>query len=56
MDRKPHRKDRYDGYFLADLDSMHVMMPYMFGSRTANEAVVGEVIDLPAPTPVEVEG
>ncbi len=48
MDRKPHRKDRYDGYFLADLDSMHVMMPYMFGSRTANEAVVGEVIDLTA--------
>ena len=25
---------------------MHVMMPYMFGDRTNNEAVMGEVIDL----------
>ena len=48
MDRKPHWKDRRDGWYLSGLDSMHVMMPYMFGNRTANEAVLGEVIDLTA--------
>jgi hypothetical protein len=45
-ERKKHRRDRKDGYYLAGLDSMHVMMPYMFGDRTNNEAVMGEVIDL----------
>ena len=44
--RKRHRRDRYDGYYLSGLDSMHVMMPYMFGPRTKNEAVMSEVIDL----------
>lgn len=48
MDRKPHWKDRRDGWYLSGLDSVHVMMPYMFGKRTANEAVLGEVIDLTA--------
>ena len=48
MDRKRHWKDRRDGWYLSGLDSMHVMMPYMFGNRTANEAVLGEVIDLTA--------
>ncbi len=48
MDRKPHWKDRRDGWYLSGLDSMHVMMPYMFGNRTVNEAVLGEVIDLTA--------
>ena len=44
--RKKHRKDRYDGYYISGLDSMHVMMPYIMGSRTKNEAVMGEVLDL----------
>jgi len=44
--RKRHFRDRYDGYYLSGLDSMHVMMPYLFGPRTKNEAVMSEVIDL----------
>ncbi len=44
--RKRSCRDRYDGYYLKGLDSMHVMMPYIMGSRTKNEAVMGEVIDL----------
>ena len=46
VQRKKHRRDRKDAYYLAGLDSMHVMMPYMFGDRTSNEAVMGEVLDL----------
>jgi hypothetical protein len=44
--RKKHWKDRYDGWYISGLDSMHVMMPYLFGPRTKNEAVLGEVFDL----------
>ncbi len=44
--RKRRWRDRYDGYYLSGLDSMHVMMPYIMGTRTKNEAVMGEVIDL----------
>ena len=44
--RKKHRLDRYDGWYVSGLDSMHVMMPYFFGPRTKNEAVLGEVLDL----------
>lgn len=43
---KRHRLDRYDGWYVSGLDSMHVMMPYMFGDRTKNEAVMSEVLDL----------
>lgn len=43
---KKHRLDRYDGWYISGLDSMHVMMPYMFGPRTKNEAVMSEVLDL----------
>ncbi|MBO7644111.1 MAG: hypothetical protein J6S62_04015 [Bacteroidales bacterium] len=43
---KKHRLDRYDGWYVSGLDSMHVMMPYMFGPRTKNEAVMSEVLDL----------
>lgn len=46
MKRKHHWKDRWDGYYISGLDAMHVLMPYMFGSRTSNEAVLGEIIDL----------
>lgn len=44
--RKSKWGDRWDGYRLRGLDPVHVMMPYMFGKRTENEAVLGEVIDL----------
>ena len=44
--RKKHRKDRRDGWYLEGLDAIHVMMPYVFGPRTKNEAVLSEVIDL----------
>ena len=46
VQHKKHRRDRKDGWYLSGLDSVHVMMPYMFGDRTSNEAVLGEVIDL----------
>lgn len=46
MERKRNRKDRRDAWYIAGLDSMHVMMPYMFGARTDNEAVLGEEVDL----------
>ena len=44
--RKKHRRDRYDGWYISGLDSLHVMMPYLFGPRTKNEAVMSEVVDL----------
>ena len=46
--RKKRWGDRWDGYRLRGLDPMHVMMPYIFGDRTKNEAVLGEVMDLTA--------
>ena len=46
VQHKKHRLDRYDGWYVSGLDSMHVMMPYMFGDRTKNEAVMSEVLDL----------
>ena len=44
--RKKNRRDRHDGWYVSGLDSIHVMMPYMFGPRTKNEAVMSEVVDL----------
>ena len=44
--RKKRLGDRWDGYRLRGLDPVHVMMPYLFGRRTANEAVLGETFDL----------
>ena len=46
MQRKRNWRDRKDGWYISGLDSVHVMMPYMFGDRTINEAVMGEVVDL----------
>ena len=46
QERKRNWKDRKDGWYLSGLDSMHVMMPYLFGPRSINEAVLGEVVDL----------
>ena len=48
-ERKPHRKDRYDGYYVQKLDAMHVIMPYVMPNRTDNEAVMKETVDM---TPV----
>lgn len=44
--RKKRWGDRWDAYRLRCLDPVHVMMPYLFGERTANEAVLGETFDL----------
>ena len=44
--RKKRCGDRWDAYRLRNLDSVHVMMPYFFGDRVSNEAVLGEVMDL----------
>ena len=38
--------NRWDAWRIRGLDPVHVMMPYMFGSRIENEAVLGEVLDL----------
>ncbi len=46
IQRKKHRLDRYDGWYVQGLDSLHIMMPYFFGPRTKNEAVMSEIIDL----------
>ena len=46
QNRKSRWGDRWDAWRLRGLDPVHVMMPYMFGSRIENEAVLGEVIDL----------
>ena len=46
VQHKKHILDRYDGWYVSGLDSMHVMMPYFFGPRTKNEAVMSEVLDL----------
>ena len=47
-ERKPHRRDRYDAWYIPGLDPMHVVMPYMLPQRTDNEAVLTETFDLTA--------
>ena len=47
-DLKKDRRDRCDRVFLKNLDSMHVIMPYMMPKRCDNEAVLTEKIDLTA--------
>lgn len=46
QDRKKRWGDRWDAYRVRGLDPVHVVMPYIFGARTDNEAVLGEVMDL----------
>jgi len=46
--RKKCFRDRRDGYYLKDIDSMHVIMPYVMPNRAANEAVLSELIDITA--------
>lgn len=45
---KKRRGDRKDAYLVRKLDSMHYIMPYNLPSRTANEAVLNETVDLTA--------
>ena len=45
---KKDRRDRYDRIFLKNLDSMHVIMPYIMPRRCDNEAVLDVVIDITA--------
>lgn len=49
-ERKKNFRDRNDGYFLKDSDSMHVIMPYVMPTRAANEALLSEIVDI---TPIE---
>ena len=44
--RKRHRKDRRDGYYVQDLDSFHVFLPYLHRNRTECEAFISERVDL----------
>ncbi|MBE6544103.1 MAG: hypothetical protein E7675_06850 [Ruminococcaceae bacterium] len=44
--RKRRFGDRKDGYRVRDLDSMHVLTPYLMPDRTNNEAFLSEVFDL----------
>lgn len=43
-------RDRRDRVYLKNIDSMHVIMPYVMPDKCANEAVVTEEIDLTAIT------
>lgn len=46
-ENRPRRfGDRPDGYRVRDLDSMHVLTPYLMPARTDNEAFLAEVFDL----------
>jgi hypothetical protein len=44
--RKRKFGDRRDAYRVRDIDSMHVLMPYLMPNRTDNEAFLAEVFDL----------
>ena len=48
--RERRRGDRKDGWLVRDIDSMHAIFPFAMPSRTANEAVMNEQIDLTAIT------
>jgi hypothetical protein len=46
--KKQHRLDRADGFYIKDTDTMHKFFPYLLPQRTENEAVMSEVVDLTA--------
>ena len=49
MEKKARRLgDRKDGYLLRDMDSLHLMMPYILRNRADSEAFIEEAIDLTA--------
>ena len=39
-------KDRFDGKYLKDIDSMHFIMPFLYPNRCDNEAFFSFKIDL----------
>jgi len=41
-------RDRRDGWFIGGLDPLHAIMPYVMPTRSANEAVMSEEIDITA--------
>jgi len=43
---KKDRRDRSDRRYVKDLDAFHIIMPYLVPGRTANEAVMTEIIDI----------
>lgn len=45
-ERKPNRKDRYDGYYVSDISSMHKIMPYLLPNRTDNECLLDYQLDM----------
>ncbi len=45
-EKKRHRFDRPDGYYIEDTDTMHKFFPFMLPDRTENEAVMSETVDL----------
>ena len=45
---KKHRRDRSDRIYKGGLDSMHILMPYLFRKRCDNEAVLVETLDISA--------
>ena len=47
-EKKQHRLDRPDGYYIKDADTMHKFFPYLLPNRTDNEAVMSETVDLTA--------
>ena len=47
-EKKRHRLDRKDAYYVQDADSMHKFFPYVLPNRADNEAVMSETVDLTA--------
>ena len=45
-EKKKHRLDRPDAYYIQKTDTMHRFFPYILPDRTDNEAVMSQVIDL----------
>lgn len=45
-ERKRNRKDRYDGYYVSDISSMHRLMPYLMPNRTDNECLIDYQLDM----------
>ena len=40
-------KDRFDGKYLKDIDSMHFIMPFLYPNRCDNEAFFSFKIESP---------
>lgn len=46
MNKKKKIGDRRDGVWIKDIDSMHVIMPFIYPNRCDNEAFISESIDV----------